>query len=135
MAYSSNESGDYQVYVRAFPDKGGKWQVSSSGGVYPAWSRNGRDLFFRAKDNQIMVAAYTTRGGTFAAEKPRVWSEKRLADLAPIGVRTYDIAPDGKRIAALMSAGTPEDQRAQSHVIFLENFFDEVRRRTAAQAK
>ena len=47
MAYDSNESGAYQVYVRAFPDKGGKWQISNSGGIYPVWSRNGRELFFR----------------------------------------------------------------------------------------
>jgi Tol biopolymer transport system component len=58
MAYSSDESGSFQLYVRAFPDKGGKWQISNSGGMYPAWSRNGHDLFFRTQDNQIMVASY-----------------------------------------------------------------------------
>ena len=54
--------------------------------------------------------------------------EKRLANLGIIP--NYDVAPDGKRIAALMTAEAPQAQRAQSHVIFLENFFDEVRRRT-----
>lgn len=44
LAYSSNASGGYQVYVRAFPDEGGKWQISSAGGVYPVWSRNGHEL-------------------------------------------------------------------------------------------
>ena len=127
LAYASNESGSYQVYVRAFPDKGGKWQISNSGGVDPVWSRNGHDLFFRSEDSQIMVTGYTVKGDSFVAEKPRVWSEKRLANL---GINAhYDLAPDGKRIAALMQAGTAEDQKAQSHVIFLENFFDEVRRK------
>ena len=128
MAYASNESGSYQVYVRAFPDKGGKWQISNSGGVHPVWTRNGRDLFFRTEENQIMVAGYTVKGDSFVADKPRVWSEKRIANIGVLA--NYDLAPDGKRIAALMPAGTPEDQKAQSHVIFLENFFDEVRRRT-----
>jgi serine/threonine-protein kinase len=133
MAYDSNESGVYQVYVRAFPDKGGKWQISNSGGLNPLFSRNGHELFFRNDANQIMMASYTIKGDSFVADKPRVWSEKRLADL---GVTpNYDLAPDGKRIVALMPAGTAEDQRAQNHVIFLENFFDEVRRRTATQAK
>ena len=127
MAYSSSESGSYQVYVRAFPDKGGKWQISNSGGVYPVWSRNGRELFFRTVDGQIMVASYTVKGDSFVADKPRVWSEKKIADLGLLP--NYDLAPDGKRIVALMSVGTPEDQKAQSHVIFLENFFDEVRRK------
>jgi eukaryotic-like serine/threonine-protein kinase len=130
LAHTSDESGIYQVYVRAFPDKGGKWQISNSGGVFPLWSRNGRELFFRAPDNRIMVATYTAKGDAFAADKPRVWSEKRLADFGPVGVLTYDVAPDGKRIAALMPADAPEEQKAQTHVIFLQNFFDEVRRRT-----
>jgi WD40-like Beta Propeller Repeat len=135
LAYSSTESGIYQVYVRAFPDKGGKWQISNSGGVYPVWSRNGHELFFRGLDNRVMVATYTAKGDTFAADRPRVWSEKRLADFGPVGVLTYDLAPDGKRIAALMPAEAPEDQKAQNHVIFLQNFFDEVRRRAPAGGK
>ena len=62
MAYSSNESGTFQVYVRAFPDKGGKWQISNSDGVYPEWSRNGHELFFETFDNHVMVAAYAVKG-------------------------------------------------------------------------
>jgi Tol biopolymer transport system component/predicted Ser/Thr protein kinase len=128
LAYASDESGTYQVYVRAFPDKGGKWQISSNGGVYPVFSRNGRELFFRTEDNRIMVAAYTGKGDSFAVDKPRVWSEKRIADTGLGGIN-YDVAPDGRRIAALMPADTPETQKAQNHVIFLENFFDELHRR------
>jgi Tol biopolymer transport system component len=133
MAYDSNESGAYQVYVRAYPDKGGKWQISNSGGMYPMWSRNGRELFFRTEDNQIMVANYTVKADTFVADKPRVWSEKKIANIGILA--NYDLAPDGKRIVALMPVETAEGQKAQNHVIFLENFFDEVRRRTATQVK
>src|SRR6202022_4157356 len=93
LAYASDESGAYQVYVRAFPDKGGKWQISNNGGVYPVFSRNGRELFFRSEDNRIMVAAYTGKGDSFAADKPRVWSEKRIADTGLGGIN-YDVAPD-----------------------------------------
>jgi len=128
MAYASNESGSIEVYVRAIPDKGGKWQISNSGGGVPVWSRNGRELFFHTEDNRIMVASYTVKGDSFVADKPRVWSETRIANVGT--QRNYDLAPDGKRIAALMPAETPEGQKAQSHVIFLENFFDELRRRS-----
>jgi Tol biopolymer transport system component len=135
MAYASTESGTSQVYVRAFPDKGAKWQISNSGGKNPMWSRNGRELFFETLDNHIMVAAYAVKGDSFLADKPRMWSEKQLGGDIGAGRLNVDLAPDGKRIAALMPVETAEGQKAQNHVIFLENFFDEVRRRTATQAK
>jgi Tol biopolymer transport system component len=134
LAYSSNESGTFQIYVRAFPDKGGKWQISNSGGTYPMWSHNGHELFFETLDNHIMVAAYTVKGDSFVADKPRMWSEKQLAGLVN-NTKNVDLAFDGKRIVALMPIETAGVQKAQSHVIFLENFFDEVRRRTATGAK
>src|ERR1700676_3210955 len=66
MAYTSDEGGANQIFVRAFPGapsgSGGQWQISDSGGGYPEWSRNGRELFFRTADNRIAVAAYTVRG-------------------------------------------------------------------------
>jgi Tol biopolymer transport system component/predicted Ser/Thr protein kinase len=129
LAYTSNESGKYEVYVRAFPDKGGKWQISNAGGVYPVWSRNAQELFFRADDNRIMVVPYAAKADSFVSGKPRVWSDKRLADFGTIGISNYDVAPDGKRIVALMPAETPEAQQSQSHVIFLENLSDELKRK------
>lgn len=128
IAYSSDESGTFQVYVRAFPDKGGKSQISNSGGTYPMWSRNGHELFFETLDSHIMVAAYTEKGDSFVADKPRVWSEKQIGGVVH-NIRGFDLAPDGKRIVALMPVETAEGQKAQSHVIFLMNFSDEVRRK------
>jgi serine/threonine-protein kinase len=127
MAYVSDESGTYQVYVRAFPDKGGKWQISNNGGHFPMWSRTGHELLFEALDNHIMVAAYTEKGDSFVADKPRAWSEKQIGGV--IGNKNVDLAPDGKRIVALMPVETEEAQKARNHVTFLMNFFDEVRRK------
>jgi len=75
-----------------------------------------------------MVAAYTVKGDSFVADKPRVWYEKQIGDASTV-MRNADPAPDGKRIIALMPVETEEGQKPQSHVIFLENFFDEVRRK------
>jgi len=126
LAYDSNESGTRQVYVRAFPDQAARWQVSTAGGFTPQWSPNGRELFFRDPENQIMVAAYKVAGNSFQAEKPRIWSAKRFPNMGSI--QNYGLAPDG-RIAAPMPVEGPEDQRALNHVTFLLNFFDELRRR------
>ena len=69
------------------------------------------------------------------AAKPRLWSEKRLVDFGTVGVPTYDLAPDGKRIVALMPAESSDEQKAQNHLIFLETFFDELRRRLPVGGK
>ena len=133
VAYADAPSGSYDVYVRAFPDKGAKVQISNAGGTMPVWSRNGHELFYRTEDQRIMVVNYTVKGESFVAEKPRVWFGKQLANLglAP----NFDLAPDGKRFVVLMPAERPEPRETRSHVTLVVNFFDEVRRRVAAQGK
>ena len=78
IAYTSNESGRNEVYVRPFGGGASsgsrKWQISTGGGRYPIWSRDGRELFYETPESQIMVAAYTTQADSFAANKPRPWS-------------------------------------------------------------
>ena len=59
------------------------------------------------------------------ADKPRVWSDKPLADIVAAGIPTFDVAPDGTRVAALMPVETP----GQSHVTFVLNFGDELQRK------
>ena len=136
LAYASNESGNPQVYVRAFPDKGGRWQISSTGGTAPIFCRNGRELFFYDLANgRIMVASYSVKAGAFVAEKPRVWSEVSLAALsASTGATQYDVAPDGKRLVAATYAGGATQQNS-GHVIFLENFIDELQRKAPLRDK
>jgi serine/threonine-protein kinase len=125
LAYQSNESGKNEVYVRAFPHaasrQGGKWQVSNDGGVAPRWSRNGHELMYRSGD-QIIAASYTAKGDTFVAEKPRVW-------IAKLGGTEWDLAPDGKRVAVLTPVESGEAPKQDHEVVFLQNFFDELRRR------
>lgn len=125
IAYRSLEAGTSEIYVRPFPDKGGKWQISNSGGAFAVWARNGRELFYRTMDHQIMVVSYTAKGESFVPDKPRLWSAARLADTAAF--QNFDISPDGKRVLAMMPA---EAARANNHVTFLLNFVDELRRRT-----
>jgi serine/threonine-protein kinase len=129
LAYSSNESGTSQIYVRAFPDRGSRWQVSTAGGSMPLWSPGRRDMYFRSPDNQIMIADYSVKADSFQPGKPRTWNEKGFVNAGSI--ENYGVAPDG-RIVAPMPAEQSEAKRARSHVIFLLNFFDELRRRVPA---
>jgi serine/threonine-protein kinase len=128
LAYCSNETGAHEVYVRPFPAReGGRWRISEGGGVYPLWSRDGRELLFQTKDQRVMTVRYTVEGDSFKAAKPSLWSEARLANLS---VHNYDLAPDGKRIAAIMAADDSNGRTPLTHLTFLVNFFDELERRT-----
>ena len=79
VAYASDESGRFQVYVMPFSPQGAgkraKWQVSNEGGSGPVWSPHGHELFYQNLSRRIQVAAYTEKGDVFVAEKPRLWSE------------------------------------------------------------
>jgi serine/threonine-protein kinase len=127
LAYCSNATGTYEVFVQAFPDTGGRWQISNAGGTVPVWSPNGRDLLYQAGD-QIMAVPYTAKGDGFVAEKPRVWLEKLGGFRAGFGTG-WDLAPDGKRVAVVTPAETPAAPKQDHEVVMLLNFFDELRRR------
>ena len=107
---ASNETGISEVYVRPFPGPGGKWQISTGGGRFPVWSRDGRELLFESADQRVLVVNYTARGESFAASKPSVWSETRLGFTG--AYPNYDLAPDGKRLAAIVE--TQKSRRVSS---------------------
>ncbi len=134
LAYASNESGTEEVYVRAFPGQGGKFQISTGGGSYPIWSRKEHKLFFLTPDWRIMVLDYAVNGGSFVPGKPEMWSPKSLVYVG--GLYPYDLAPDGKRFAVVLDAAAPEqEQKRTESVIVLLNFFDELRRKVPPGAK
>jgi eukaryotic-like serine/threonine-protein kinase len=93
MAYVSNESGRAEVYVRAFPGMGGRYQVSLAGGAEPVWSRDGRELFYR-NGGALYSAAVRAGGGFEIASRTRLFVEPEYAfDLTH---RYYDVTPDGR---------------------------------------
>ena len=131
LSYSSDESGKNEVYVRTFPPpsstQGGKWQISNNGGTVPRWSRTGHELMYQSGD-QILAVRYAVSGDTFVAEKPRVWIAK-LGAAVIANVAAWDLAPDGKRVAVLTPVESTEAPKQEHEVVFLLNFFDELRRR------
>jgi Tol biopolymer transport system component/predicted Ser/Thr protein kinase len=132
VAYMSDESGRFEIYVMPFSPqgsaRGGKWQVSNGGGSNPIWSHSGRELFYENLDRRVQVAAYTVKGGSFLAEESRLWSGKQLADVSLS--RSFDVAPDGKRVVALLDA---EDAKPETSLHVLLNVGDELRRRTGVK--
>jgi serine/threonine protein kinase/Tol biopolymer transport system component len=108
VAYCSDESGGVnEVYVTSFPAAGPRWRVSNGGGSYVRWTRNGREIFYRALDGTLMVATVQAgkHGLEFSTPAPlfRVWYP------AGMFAYPYDVAPDGQRILALMPSRAVED--------------------------
>ena len=90
LAYASDETNRYEVYVNSFPTPGEKSLISTAGGKYPAWSRDGKELFFVGADRKMMVATVQS-GAHFQAGVPIPLFETRL----PSGVTRFDVSNDG----------------------------------------
>jgi serine/threonine-protein kinase len=130
LVYESNETGDFEVYVRRFPRPGGKWQISTGGGQTPKWSRSSKELFYRTPDNRIMVASYTASGDSFQPNRPQLWSPGQFTER--LGEPNFDLHPDGKRFAVLKAPANSEAPPI-SKVSFMFNFFDEIRGKAQPQ--
>ncbi|MEP7105640.1 MAG: LpqB family beta-propeller domain-containing protein [Chloroflexota bacterium] len=108
LAYSSDESGAFEVYVRPFPETAGaKWQVSTAGGSQPTWSSTGRELFYVNGKNDL-VSAQIPPGATFSVGAQR--SLFSVTQFATVGsVPAYWLTPDDKRFLVLRdgAAGQP----------------------------
>jgi len=104
LAYVSYESGRSEVYVTAFPQAKGKWQVSSTGASAPRWRRDGRELFFCQTDGILMAAEVTAGKDSFAVGSVKALSERRI--FQTYYSASYDVFPDGQRF--IMAAVKPE---------------------------
>ena len=97
VAYFSNESGRTEVYVSPFPGPGRATQISTEGGWDPRWSRDGKEIFYRAPTGQLMAAAVSTNGQHFD-----VGGVKPLFTLPRVARRySYDVSPDGRQFLAV----------------------------------
>ena len=108
IAYSTNESGTYQIVVQTFPDTtGGKWQISANGGSEPKWRRDGRELYYLGLDGKLMSVSIA--GPPFAAGRPVELFQTPLTVNrgAPTRDRRYDVAPDGRFLMVVPSATGP----------------------------
>jgi Tol biopolymer transport system component/tRNA A-37 threonylcarbamoyl transferase component Bud32 len=97
VAYASNESGKWEIYVTSFPDARGKWQVSSGGGEQPRWRGDGKELFYLSSDGKMMVAP-ATLGANFDAGAPVVlFQSTPRQPVLVYDLFVYDVSRDGQR--------------------------------------
>jgi Tol biopolymer transport system component len=121
LAYVSDESGRSDVYVQPFPGPGGKWPVSTDGGTEPAWSSDGKELFFRQGD--ALMAVPVTPGAEFRSGRPQAIFASRYETID--GARNYDVSPDRQAFVAIRNEGLAETD--QFNVVL--NWIAELRAR------
>ncbi len=120
VAYQSNESGNPEIYVAAFPWTGAKWQVSTNRGTSPRWSRDGRELFFFYGE-QFMSAAVGTVGSGLEISQPRLLFRLNVA----VGEQQshYAVTGDGKRFAVLVQG------QNSSPLVLVQNWTGQLKSR------
>jgi Tol biopolymer transport system component len=97
VAYSSNESGRWEIYVTSFPEAHGKWQVSNTGGDQPRWRSDGKELFYLSTDSKIMAVPVKI-GSNFDAGTPTALFQANPRDMfATSELFSYDVSNDGQK--------------------------------------
>jgi Tol biopolymer transport system component len=120
IAYTSDETGRSEVYVQTFPPAGGKWQVSTAGGLVAKWRRDGKELFYIER-NKLMAVEVNTDGSTFEAGIPKALFETHIG---LIRRNPYLVTGDGQRFLII----TPVEQTTSPITVVL-NWFEELKRR------
>ena len=117
--------------MQPYPGPGGKWQISTEGGVEPLWNRNGRELFYR--NGKKMMAVEISSKPTFSAGTPKMLFEGPYQSLPTISTPNYDVSPDGQRF--LMLKSTEQAQAAPTQINVVLNWAEELKQKVPVGSK
>ena len=132
MAYASDETGRFEIYLQTFPGLGGKSQISAEGGTEPMWNPNGRELFYRSGDKMMAVEIATQPN--LSTSKPKVlFTERYQPSPNPVPTANYDVSPDGQRFLMIKPSG--QGQAAPTQINVVLNWFEELKEKVPAGKK
>jgi Tol biopolymer transport system component/predicted Ser/Thr protein kinase len=123
VAYSSLESGQWEVYVQAFPEASGKWQISTRGGASPRWSEDGNTLYYLSSSLEVMAVDLTTEA-TLQAGVPRPMFRANVS-LTAFDSDRYEVTADGERFLLL----APKTESEQEPITVVVNWVEELKAR------
>jgi eukaryotic-like serine/threonine-protein kinase len=118
IAYQSDESGQTEIYVQAFPKSSGKFQVSTSGGSRARWRRDGKELFYLSPERRMMAVEAKATPTAFEAGRPRELFQTRVA-IFPAVVPAYDVSADGQRF---LIQTLPDDAESAAPITVVMNW-------------
>ena len=122
MAYTSDESGQMQVYIRPFPDPERRWQVSTDGGTQPLWNPNGKEIFYRHGNKMMAVDVSTRTRGDLTLSQPRQLFEQRYV-FQNVSLANYAVSPDGQRFLMV------KDEAGSGRLNVVLNWHEELKQR------
>jgi len=134
MTYQSDESGEWQVYVRPFPRvEDDQVVVSNDGGVMPLWSPDGRELFYLRPGEPVQLIAVSvsasTADGRFTFGERKTLFDLDLPYYAIGNPRNYDVSPDGQRFLVIRETGGDAGEEARPEITVVLNWFEELKAR------
>ncbi len=128
IAYQSDESGRYEIYIRPFPRvDNGRWQVSTAGGTRPVWARSGRELFYLDASHALTAVPVSTSGPTIGIGNPAKLFDTQYAEPNPS--RHFDVSADGKRFLMLKASATADPNATPLSMVLVEHWFEELKQR------
>ena len=127
LAYESEESGRWEVYVTRFPAGEGKWQVSVDGGEGAVWGRDGRTLYYQ-RDNCDVLAVDVTLEPTLELGNPRLIVDCAAHHLPQRPFKTFDVARDGA-IIKVKSVERERDRKVDAGITIVQSWTAEFARR------
>jgi serine/threonine protein kinase/Tol biopolymer transport system component len=126
LAYESDSSGRFEIYVRPFPNVGaGQWLASSGGGTRPLWAPNGQELFYVAPGGALMARRVYARDGAWSAGSPTKVVDGPYATEGVRDRRTYDVSTDGKRFLMIKQ---PSNEATAPQIIVVQHWLEELKR-------
>ncbi len=115
VAYASNESGDWEVYVTTFPTATGKWQVSRGGGTEPRWRGDGKEIFYIGPKSMLTAVTVDTRDSFSSGNPTPLFRTQIRAQVSSTDQFSYDVTKDGQRF--LVNKYAKPAQVAPLHII------------------
>ena len=130
LAYQSEVSSRYEIYVRPFPNiDAGQWQISTDGGIEPLWARSGRELFYRSRDGAVMRVGVEAGAGWAATVPVQLFEGKSYLATDDAGrvQRTYDVSGDDQRFLMIKAIGQPQET-SNPRIVVVLNWSEELKR-------
>jgi serine/threonine protein kinase/Tol biopolymer transport system component len=123
IAYASDESGQFEVYVRPFPTGSAQWKISNTGGMQPEWRRDGKELFYISADGKMMAVPVMTDAPTFDTSSPTALFDVEVPQPNPPYPNDYAVSADGRRFLV----NTVIDQPTRQALTVILNWTETLR--------